>query len=430
MRLIIGNSYSQVQGFSLGEEKTLREALRYRVDTGNWGAGHRSQFRYLIDRKGVFPTGLLHVVLPLFTDWVIEDKRVIPRSTPGLFKLNLPMEPYKEQIVAADTAAINERGTVVMPTGSGKSVTMALLIKLLQVKTLIIVPNLTLKTQLTESFKQYFGSLDNITIENIDSAKLKNAKDYGCLIIDEAHHVAASTYRKLNKSAWGGIFYRFFFTATPYRSKNEEQMLMESISGHVVYRLSYKDAVSKGFIVPVEVYYFDLPKVEVNGHTWAQVYKELVTDREDRNKLIQDLLLSLHVQGASTLCLVKEIKHGETLSNGGAFAFANGKDANTESFLREFSSGTRKVLIGTVGVCGEGADTRACEWAVIAGLGKSKNLLMQNIGRAVRRYPGKESAKVVLIRDRSHKWTLTHFREQVKVIREEFGVEPVKLEII
>lgn len=337
------------------------------------------------------------------------------------------MKPYPEQVQIAEAALKHSRGIISASTGFGKSVAIALIIQKLQVKTLIVVPNLGLKRQLSEALTKYFGTLSNITIENIDSPKLSQEKDYDCLIIDEAHHVAASTYRKLNTSAWTGIYYRFFFTATPFRNRDEEQILFESIAGELIYQVPYSDAVKKGYIVPMEAFYYSLPKRPVEGYSWQEVYKELVVENEARNQLIANTLLTLQEGGKSTLCLVKEIKHGEILSELTGIPFANGQDEACEGLIADFNSKASGSLIATSGVCGEGVDTKPAEYIVIAGLGKSKPAFMQQCGRVFRTYPGKESGKVIIFRDSSHKWTVAHFREQCKILRMEYGVTPVEL---
>ena len=339
------------------------------------------------------------------------------------------MQPYPEQLEAVKVAAAKGQGAICMPTGFGKSICMALLIQELQVRTLVVVPNLTLKVQLTESFRKLFGSLDNITVENIDSGKLLAAKDYDCLIIDEAHHAAATTYRRLNMKAWGGIFYRFFFTATPYRARDEEQILMESITGPVIYRVSYEQALSRGAIVPVEAYYIDLPVTQMKGNpnSWPAVYSELVVNNVVRNSIICNLISSLG--SSSTLTLVKEIRHGEILAEITGQPFANGAADNCRQLILEFILGENTSLIGTTGVIGEGLDLKPCEYVLLAAGGKSKTQMMQQIGRCLRLYPGKETGKVILFRDTSNKYLLNHFKAQVKSLRDEYGVAPLKLEV-
>jgi superfamily II DNA or RNA helicase len=434
--ITIDNSYSKITGVTSQEMSELKAILSYDADPSAAfysGAG-RSNKRYLIGKAGDFPTGLL----PYVQEWVgsrifteIDTRRTPPVSVG--FKLSLPFTPYQEQYDAADACIDAHRGIVSAVTAFGKSVTMALLIKKLGVKTLVVVPNLGLKEQLKATFKQLFGSLNNITVENIDSPALDKPGDHGALIIDECHHAAAKTYRVLNKKVWNNIYFRFFFTATAFRSRDEEQLLFESVAGRVIYRIDYHQAVEKGFIAPVEAYYIDLPKVETDAYTWPQVYSELIVHNKQRNTIIANFIESLHRCNSSTLCLVKEIKHGnnilETLVSDHKFGvpFIQGSNEYNEALLAAFNERSKPVLIGTTGVLGEGVDTKPAEYIVIAGLGKSKNQFMQQVGRGLRKYPGKESCKIILFRDPSHKYTLRHFNAQKKILLDVYGIKPVRL---
>ncbi len=339
------------------------------------------------------------------------------------------MTPYPDQLMAVQKAVAAGQGGIVMPTGAGKSITMALLVNALQLKTLIVVPNIELKRQLSDNFYKFFGSLSNITIENIDSPRLNSTEQYDLLIIDECHRAAATTYRKLNKTVWKNIYYRYFFTATFFRNNEEEQLLFEGIAGQIIYKLSYEDAVKEKYIVPVKAFYIDVPKQKTNAHGWAQVYKELIVKNAPRNHQITSLLTSLHSSRKSTLCLVKEVAHGKILQDLSGFPFCSGEDEDSRRHISRFNKGEITVLIATEGMMGEGIDTKPCEYVVIAGLGKAKSALMQKIGRTVRTYTGKESGKVILFRDTSHKYCLTHFNAQRRIIKDEYGVKPVKLEL-
>lgn len=427
---------SKVEGLSKDQFKALREVLSYRLDAqGSYFSGSwRSPKRYLLNALGDFPTGLLPLVLENVNKLPHEtvDLRVKPRPTPGTFVLRPSVAPRSYQRKAVATLVLSERGGAEMVTGSGKSMTMALLMERLQLKTLVVVPNLELKRQLTQVFREVFIDSSNVVVENIDSPRLKTYKDFDVLIIDECHHAAARTYRRLNTTAWKGAYHRYFFSGTFFRGKEEEQMLLNSVVGECTHKFGYRDAVSKGAIVPVEAYYVDLPKQEVTGNpaSWPSVYSELVTNNEVRNDVIRRLLLNLHMVGKSTLCLVKEIKHGEQLSSQGAFLFANGQDGGSSAVIQKFLNRDVNCIVGTAGVLGEGVDTKPCEYIIIAGLGKSKPAFMQQVGRGLRRYGDKSICKVIIFRDPSHKWTREHFSAQVKYLRDEYGAVPVKLSLL
>lgn len=339
------------------------------------------------------------------------------------------MQPYPFQLDAVRKLRAYPRGGAEMCTGSGKSITMAILINALQMRTLVVVPNLALKSQLKETFISLFGSLNNITVENIDSSCLTKETQYDVLILDEVHHAASKTYQKLNRSAWKDIYHRYFFSGTFFRNQEEEQLLFEGIAGRCTYKLSFKDAVKANAIAPVEAYYYEIPKTKNDFYSWPEVYSNLVVNHEHRNTAIAFIMAKLHAAKKSTLCLVKEIKHGEALVKLTGLNFANGQDEETRPLIDQFKSGKLKTLIGTTGIIGEGVDTKPCEYVIIAGLGKAKSAFMQQIGRGVRKYEGKESAKIIIFKDTSHKFLISHFKAQCAILKEEYGVTPIKLEL-
>lgn len=435
MKLTIGNSMSKIEGYSQAQFNELRALLSYTSDPqAQFYAGFRGANRkYLISKRGEFPTGLLYLVEEWAAGKAVErkDTRIAPKRLAKALVARLGHTPYPEQVAAARACRTSPRGIVVAPTGVGKSVMVALMIEQLQVKTLVVVPSLELKRQITRFLTATFGKAamrKHIAVENIASLDVAHLDHgYDAVIIDEFHHSGAASYRKLNQKAWNGVYHRYGLTATPFRSQDHERLLLESVLSKVIFRVDYATAVAKGYIVPMEAFFYTLPKRAVEGYSWQEVYKELVVENAARNQLIADTLLTLKEGGKSTLCLVKEIRHGEILSELTGIPFANGQDESCQELIADFNSKASGSLIATTGVCGEGVDTKPAEYIVIAGLGRSKNAFMQQCGRVFRTYPGKDSGKVILFRDSSHKWTLAHFREQCKILKQEYGVIPVEL---
>lgn len=430
--LEIDNSYSRITGLTTAAFNRLRKELSYQADpqAAYFRGGYQSR-RYLVDKKGVFPTGLLDRVYAFLSAEKITEgfRRVHCRQKPSNHVLSPRAEysgvtPYADQYEAVARALEAERAGIEMPTGTGKSLVIAMLVHRLNVKTLIIVPTVELKKQLSETLKPY----PNAVVENIDSSALGALRGFDALILDEVHHAAAKTYHKLNKTAWKGIYYRFFLTATFFRNSENEQMLFEAIAGKPVFKLSIAKAVKSGYIVPVDAYYIELSKTSTDAYTWGQVYSELVVNHEARNALIANVLQNCQ-NSAPTLCLVKELAHGAILEQLTGIPFANGQDEDSRRHIERFNKGEIKGLIGTTGILGEGVDTKPAEFIVIAGLGKAKSAFMQQVGRGVRRYPGKESCKVILFKDKSHKFCLRHFNTQCKILKEEYGIAPIRLEV-
>jgi len=333
------------------------------------------------------------------------------------------MKPYPDQLKAVSAALKHHRGIIEMPTGTGKSHVARLIIEALDLPTLVVVPTLEIKRQM-----QYtLSGLKNVRVENIDSRALSSlTAQFSVLILDEAHHAAAKTYHRLNKHNWNGIYYRFMLTATPFRNDAEETLLFEAICGQVIYKLSYRAAIRNHYIVPIEAYYLEIPKQDTDAVTYREVYDQLVVHNEIRNLMIGALLGRLN---RPALCLVREVIHGKILAEMTGFPFVSGEDDESRDYIRAFNAGEIKILIGTTGILGEGIDTKPCEYVIIAGGGKAKSQFMQQVGRSVRNYPDKESAKVIILKDRSHRFLMRHYSAQKKYLLDEYEVMPLKLNL-
>lgn len=429
IQLILGNSYSQLIGLTSHQHKELQKELSYVVGGSSaYFSGFGVRRKSLLDKKGFFPSGLLSRI----QNWidtgkggldikVIDNRLKIPKPWP-----TAPKDAYEWQRAALVMADRYERGIISAPTGTGKSRVMGMIAKSFNLKTLVVVPSLEIKKQLQETA---FKGMPHVIVENIASTALNRLTDFDVLILDEAHHAASKTYYKLNKTAWKGIYYRFCFTATPFRNDTEETLLFESIAGRVIYKLDYKTAIKEKYIVPVEAYYIDLLKQETDAFTYQQVYSELVVNNFTRNLLISSTLLKLDGNNKKTLCLVKEVAHGKALAELTGLPFVHGQDEDSRRYIQMFNDGEINTLIGTTGVIGEGVDTKPCEYVIIATPGKAKSQFMQQVGRAVRNYPDKESAKIILFRDSSHKYLLKHYNAQKAILKEEYGCIPIKLDV-
>lgn len=437
-----------------GQKKSITDRLnrlsRQIKDHKKKLAGAR---HFLLDRKGAFPTGLLYLVEETLVKqgvlYDLQDARIAPRMPQVKLSMNLGgAVPYPEQIAAGEAAKACGRGIIVAPTGVGKSLIAALVIERLGVPTLVVVPGLGLKAQVMAGLRRVFGDtlvgpLINgkkkyfITIENIDALPDHPVEGFDCIIVDEFHRSGAEKYQARNRRCWDGIYYRFGLTATPFRTRSEERLLLESVLSKVIYKIPYQVAVDNGYIVPMEAYYVEVPILDGykdRNKKYQTVYRELVVERDDRNELIAGMVATLAEQGVSILILTKQIEHGNTLrrmlaTHGLDIPFAEGANEHNEALVDDFNASGKGCMIGTVGVLGEGIDTKPCEWVFLAGGGKSRVQFMQNLGRAFRRYGNKQSCKIVMIRDQTNHWLEEHFQACCSYLKNEFGVTAEKLDL-
>lgn len=181
-------------------------------------------------------------------------------------------------ISAPDTPA-----TIVMPTGTGKSDTIFSLILAGRFpRTLIIVPSDALREQTAESIATLKNLRDMKAIEvkvlspsvkklnsKLTLVEIKALEEFNVLIatpqalqnlvedeiekltqicshliIDEAHHIAATTWNRIRKAFQGKPCIQF--TATPFR---EDQ---KNLEGKIIYNYPLKDAQIDGYFQEIE----------------------------------------------------------------------------------------------------------------------------------------------------------------------------------
>ena len=140
-----------------------------------------------------------------------------------------------------------DRGTVVLPTGSGKSFVAELIIALMKRPTLIVAPTLDLVGQWYDLLKLAFNEeigiiggghhqIERFTVTTYDSAHIhlpKYGDRFALLIFDEVHHLPAPAYLEACKASMAP--FRLGLTATLEREDGRESLL-DHYLGPVVYR--------------------------------------------------------------------------------------------------------------------------------------------------------------------------------------------------
>jgi len=192
-----------------------------------------------------------------------------------------------------------EIGTVVLPTGTGKTETMlAALVSEKIKKLLVIVPTDPLRKQISQKFiklgllKQlglindevkcpivgvvnskfdsdeiatsFYEKVNVIVatasiISRMDSGILDSLKN-SCthLFIDEAHHTEAKTWKKIRNSFNERLIIQF--TATPFRNDNKK------IEGKIIYNYPLRKAQEEGYFKAInfiKIYEYSTPKMDI-----------------------------------------------------------------------------------------------------------------------------------------------------------------------
>lgn len=396
----------------------------------------------LLDNKNRFYTGLLARVV-----WILDNCgeqyqliKLIDNVKPST-TVELPEWLYEHQQTMITKCLEIKRGVIEAPTGSGKSVTMAWLIQHFPTEQIIItVPEKSLLKQLKDTLQQTFpledigevsgnkkefkrvtvgiiNSLSKIAQDNPDKFKTTDI-----LICDEAHRVGANFYRQLCEACIN-TDYRIGFSATAWREGGDDKVL-EGLLGPIMFKINEQDLIQKNILtrpVYIEVPFSSPSKKysKYNNYTKTyntknnkpdrnEVYNACVIKNPARNNLIINLVIEYLKSSNPLPCLIliQNVEHGEILKELfnlrglGDIPFVYGKTSVKErrQLVNELKSGQLKVAIAS-SVFNEGQDIPNLGLGIIAGGGGSESRIIQQVGRFIRKYGGKDKGIVIDIAD-------------------------------
>jgi superfamily II DNA or RNA helicase len=213
------------------------------------------RYRSLLEWAGSWTDGNEQVTLQ---DGFVQSVEDVARAYPKLdLTPALHIEPRDYQQGALDAWRDHDRrGTVVLPTGSGKTFLGLQAIADAGVSTLVVAPTIDLMNQwhatLTNAFGDQLGEsvgvlgggsheIAALTVTTYDSAYRyvdEYGDQFGLLVADEVHHLPAPTYLQIPEMTIAP--YRLGLTAT-YERADDRHDLLEDRMGPVVYREGVDD---------------------------------------------------------------------------------------------------------------------------------------------------------------------------------------------
>ena len=350
-------------------------------------------------------------------------------------------------------AKAGKRGSIVLPTGAGKTVIGIRAIEMVNAATIVIVPTIDLMDQWSSILSKYFpdikignfgggsSDIESITVSTYDSAYLRASRignRFSLIIFDELHHLAAPGYRSIAEQFASP--FRLGLTATIEREDNLDRELPRLLGGGIVFRTHALDLARDKHLSPyvierrdvemsteeateyrrsIEVYNLCLKNLGIRMN-YAGSFQRLImmsgknnTAREAiraRNKAmdialnskskIEELrkILSENV-GIKTIIFTQHNKLVYTISNLLLIPFITHKSDRDERLdvLNGFKEGRYNVLV-TSKVLDEGIDVPEAELGIIlSGTGSSREFI-QRLGRILRpKAESKRKAKLIEI---------------------------------
>ncbi len=313
-------------------------------------------------------------------------------------------------------------------TGTGKTVVAIADAKRLGGRTLFVVHTTPLVKQATEAFREFWpevttgqfgGGVRDLQCHNVvatvqslvRSLEEFDPDQFDYLVIDEAHHSTADTWRGL--LAYFRAKFTLGLTATPERADGEDLLEIFKNSAH---RLSLQEAVERGELVPIRCFRVetnvDLTRVRFNAVDYRRSDVEQLVTIPGRDRLIVDTYLS-HVPNRRAVVFCVNVRHSDSIAElfraqGVAAASVSGRMTPTEreTILTAFEAGELKVLCAC-DVLTEGWDCPAVEVLLMARPTLSKVVYLQQIGRGTRRSPGKECLVVIDFVDNTNRYSVS-----------------------
>lgn len=210
---------------------------------------------------------------------------------------------------------------------------------------------------------------------------------YDCVIVDEAHHAStAKTWAKVVEHC--PAFWRFGFSATPFKEPPGTELQLIGATGEIVYEYTVDQAIEDGISVEPYIYVVNYPQIWLNdGLSYAELYTAAIVQNGPRNDAIEDICLSADASGLKTLVVVERIEHGEEIARRTGWPFVSGDSywtaARRKRVVKQLNSGKISGIISTV--MGEGVDIPNLSCVVLASGGKARHLATQRVGRGIRK---------------------------------------------
>jgi DNA repair protein RadD len=352
--------------------------------------------------------------------------------------MKLKPRPYQEEAIKAVNAALKSREdnpAIVLPTGAGKSLVMALLVdqwlsKCPHLKVMVLAHRKELVEQNALELSGLNPEIDvgvfaaslrrretlcSVTFASIDSIA-KRAEDFppqDVLLIDEAHRIPVKGEGKYRKfiDAMRGRNPRLRvvgLTATPYRMSTGAICHRDHILNHVCYEAQVGNLIDSGYLSKIRTVEGDHSTLDLQGvkKTAGEFNLKDLAIRVDKTEVVAEAVKDMTEkvrQGKrkSVIVFCIDVEHCKSVQRelrkfGVDAPYIVGKTAikERERLVDDFKEGRFQWLL-SVDCFFEGFNAKRVDCVVMLRPTQSKGLWVQAIGRGLRLHPEKEDCLVL-----------------------------------
>ena len=448
MQIILGNVKAKIVGLQDAQViKELDRLLSYQVQGyqymsayRNWDGRHR-----LFDKKHSFSIGLLHLVEKVLNEHqlpyeIIDNRENLVYGQEYHLDDNSKFKPRDYQLEFLENAQKHGSGIIKSPTGSGKTLMIAMLAAKFNIKTVIYVIGIELLYQMKKTLEEAYPGMEvgivgdgcceikDITVATIWSAAAsfnekivleennatpdteeKNQKlnkeavrkmvqEAQMFVLDEAHYSGASTVQMLSKYSIAAK-HRFLFSGTPWREAGDD-LLIDAVGGPRIFDIDASYLIDRNYLVPPKIHFIEVPSKKNIGSNYQEVYQNYVVENQERNDLIVKSTHRLIEDGRKVLILVTKVSHGKkllSLLEDDVRVFSlDGKNSSKTRMdaIEKMHNGNLDVIIASK-IFDQGIDIPELSSLILAGPQKSTGRTLQRIGRVIRTAPNKKDAIIV-----------------------------------
>lgn len=244
-------------------------------------------------------------------------------------------------------------------------------------------------------------------------------KKFYAVTCDEAHQSKASSLQKIMKRTFCNATMRFGVSGTFPPDDSAEILTIQSVMGPSITKIDAKYLIDNGSITPmkIEALMLNYNEIELNEklskvrnpNNGRQIYeyeKKFFQESPKRLEFIKKLV-DKKCNG-NTLVLFHNIEFGKKIfeeikeiTNIDTFYIDGEISGKKRDIIFEEMNKTDriKVLIGSYGCLSTGISINSIEYVIFADSFKSESLIIQAIGRSLRKFSGKEVATIYDIVD-------------------------------
>lgn len=251
-------------------------------------------------------------------------------------------------------------------------------------------------------------------------------RDTRVLILDEAHHAKADTYYD-TLLQFDNAIYKMGMTGSIDSKDKLMVARLNAIFDRIVYEVRNSEMIIRGVSAKPTINMVNIrePMGLMSKNNFQEVYAKGIVSNESRNRIIVNFANALVKSGKQTLIIVNYTEHGEYLEQqlkdlGVSVEFNHGKVESSKrtAQLDSARAGNVDVLIAT-SVLDEGVDISGFRALIMAGGFKSPRLVLQRIGRVLRRKEDDNTALVYDFVERTNEILYKHSMERVKIYEDE-----------